>query len=259
MALCKRAQRGDVAARNRLVETSLGMLWGMVRAVRLARGMALEDLVGAGAIGLMKAIEKFDPRRGVKFTSYAAYWVRSKIDHELTTWRFGKTSDWHRRAVKDEYLAGLERGETEEQAVAGARSAGGLHCRPEIVRQIIAALTHHEVSLEKRVYQDGIRVSMVECLPSSDPGPLRALLDDEQQRRVRRVLFRFRATLTPIQVQILDRRILGDEETLQEVGEDQGCSRENIRQHEVKLRTRLRAELTRAGLGPEASALPLAS
>jgi len=81
-ALARRIKKGDTEARNNLVEANLKFVIAIVRAYQ-DRGMPLEDLVSAGNIGLIKAADRFDETRGVKFISYAVWWIRQSVLYTL--------------------------------------------------------------------------------------------------------------------------------------------------------------------------------
>jgi RNA polymerase primary sigma factor len=76
--LARRIQRGDPAAKDELVIANLGLVRALARRYR-GSGMPFEDLVQEGSVGLIRAAEKFDHRRGVKFSTYAAWWIRGAM------------------------------------------------------------------------------------------------------------------------------------------------------------------------------------
>ena len=80
--LAARIANGDREARNRLVQANLGLV-GTIAREFLGRGLAFEDLVAEGNLGLIRAAEEFDPRFGTRFSTYAAYWIRQAIRHAL--------------------------------------------------------------------------------------------------------------------------------------------------------------------------------
>jgi RNA polymerase nonessential primary-like sigma factor len=82
--LANSIRNGDVAARRRLIEHHLGLVVAMARRYR-ERGLPLLDLIEEGNIGLMTAIEKFDPERGYRFSTYAKWWIRQSIELALMT------------------------------------------------------------------------------------------------------------------------------------------------------------------------------
>jgi RNA polymerase primary sigma factor len=78
VALAKRIERGDLEARDQMIERNLGLVHALARTYR-GRSVPFEDLVQEGTIGLMKAVERFDHRREVKFSTYAVWWIRRSI------------------------------------------------------------------------------------------------------------------------------------------------------------------------------------
>ncbi len=82
--LAEAVQCGDVAARDHLVRANLGLVVDMARR-HVGKGLDLEDLIAEGNLGLMRAVELFDPDRGVRFSTYASYWVKEAIRHALLT------------------------------------------------------------------------------------------------------------------------------------------------------------------------------
>ncbi|MHB8472386.1 MAG: RNA polymerase sigma factor RpoS [Gammaproteobacteria bacterium] len=78
----RRAQRGDEAARNRMIESNLRLVVKISRRY-MNRGLPLLDLVEEGNLGLIHAVEKFDPERGFRFSTYATWWIRQTIERAL--------------------------------------------------------------------------------------------------------------------------------------------------------------------------------
>src|SRR5262249_20697802 len=80
--LAKRIEQGDVAAARRMVESNLRLVVAVARA-HAYRGVPLLDLIQEGTIGLIRAAERFDWRRGTKFSTYAMWWIRQSIDRAV--------------------------------------------------------------------------------------------------------------------------------------------------------------------------------
>src|SRR5205823_12079025 len=82
-ALAEAIARGDRDARARMIQANLRLVVKIAREY-LGRGMSLDDLVGEGNLGLIRATEEFDPRFGTRFSTYASYWIKQAIRHALT-------------------------------------------------------------------------------------------------------------------------------------------------------------------------------
>src|SRR5207237_6276491 len=76
--LAKRIERGDLAAKREMIERNLRLVRSLAQKYR-GRGADYDDLVQEGSIGLVRAVEKFDHRRGLKFSTYAVWWIRRSL------------------------------------------------------------------------------------------------------------------------------------------------------------------------------------
>src|SRR4051812_15360934 len=81
--LAEAISRGDRDARSRLIQANLRLVVKIARDY-VGRGMGLEDLIGEGNLGLIRAAEEYDPRFGTRFSTYASYWIKQAIRHALT-------------------------------------------------------------------------------------------------------------------------------------------------------------------------------
>ena len=84
--LARRIERGDAAAKEEMIARNLGLVWSLA-AVYRGPGVAFDDLVQEGTVGLMRAVERFDHRRGLRFSTYAAWWIRRALTDALDSAR----------------------------------------------------------------------------------------------------------------------------------------------------------------------------
>lgn len=244
--LCRRAQVGDRAARDRLVVGSMGLVhWIAKRYIKSAPGLELDDLASEGVLGLLIAIEKFDPDRGFAFTTYAKTWVEQRIRAANAADRGLKPSDTGRSVFRRDVLALVKDGQSRETAIETV--AAKTRAKVETVRGIVEAFERkrpRSLDAPLRSDSDGTFADVL----AADTIDLDLAIDSAiRDVKVRQLVDRFSAKLTARDRAILDRRILrsdGDESTLGEIGRDFSVSRERIRQLEVVLRQKLRDVLT---------------
>ncbi len=242
--LARRVRAGDEAAKRRLIEANLRFVVQMARRY-LNRGLPLPDLIEEGNLGLIRAVEKFEPDRGVRFATYAAWWIRHAIVRALAN-----QARMIRLPVHVEMLLG--RYVKEQQRLTQ------LLGRPPTVAELAAALGTTEeqveeleeirqppVSLEMPLGEQG-RVADVVADPTADPA---AALT---------ALFQQRADLVSVLDDLAanERRVLrrrfgleGDEpRTLEAIGRELGLTRERVRQIESAALRKLRALLGARGV-----------
>jgi RNA polymerase primary sigma factor len=114
--LAKRIERGDLAAKREMIERNLRLVFSVARPYR-GRGVSFEDLVQEGTVGLVRAVEKFDHRRGLKFSTYAVWWIRRSLMNALGA---GRTIRIPRSAGQQ--IAAIGRAETELQRLEHGRA-----------------------------------------------------------------------------------------------------------------------------------------
>ncbi|MFO0587115.1 MAG: RNA polymerase factor sigma-32 [Polyangiaceae bacterium] len=205
------------------------------------------DLIQEGNIGLMQAVKRYDPYRGVKLSSYAAWWIRAYIlRFILNNWRLVKlgTTQAQRKLFfnLNKEKAKLAAMGIEPEAAEIAKRLG---VEEKEVIDMDRRLSSGEASLDAPVGDsDGRAVSRLDMMPSMSSGPDVAFEQEEMGQLVKERLQEFRKTLKGKDVIIFDKRMAADEPlTLQELGDEFGISRERVRQLEARLTHKLRIYL----------------
>jgi RNA polymerase sigma-32 factor len=209
------------------------------------------DLVQEGNIGLMQAVKRYDPYRGVKLSSYAAWWIRAYIlRFILNNWRLVKLGTTQ---AQRKLFFNLRKKRSELQAMGidptNEEIAKQLNVPVGDVAEMDVRLAQSEKSLDAPVGDsDGRSIAKVDMMPSVGAGPETQMADNELQALVKDKLAEFRGTLVGKEkdLAIFDLRLVADDPlTLQDLGDRFGISRERVRQLEQRLLGRLRDYLKR--------------
>jgi len=243
----------DPALAARLVTANLRLVVKIAYEYRRAYKNIM-DLVQEGNIGLMQAVKRYDPYRGVKLSSYAAWWIRAYIlRFILNNWRLVKlgTTQAQRKLF---FNLRKKRAELEAMGIepSHAEIAKSLNVPESDVAEMDVRLGSNEKSLDAPVGDaDGRSISKIDMMPSAGMGPEAMMADEEIQSMLKAKLAEFRRGLEgkDKDIAIFDKRLVSDEPlTLQELGDQFGISRERVRQLEQRLLQRLRDYL-RAEMG----------
>ncbi len=209
------------------------------------------DLVQEGNIGLMQAVKRYDPYRGVKLSSYAAWWIRAYIlRFILNNWRLVKLGTTQ---AQRKLFFNLRKKRAELQAMGidptNAEIAKALEVPESDVAEMDVRLAQSEKSLDAPVGDaDGRAIAKVDMMPATAAGPETMMADEELQALLKDKLAEFRKTLAgkDKDMAIFDLRLVADDPlTLQDLGDRFGISRERVRQLEQRLLARLRDYLKR--------------
>ena len=248
VTLAGRVASGDRDAERRMIEANLRLVVKIARRY-VNRGLPLMDLIEEGNLGLMRAVSKFLPEKGCRFSTYATWWIRQGIVRALAN-----QARLIRLPVHMELLLGKYARTKKEltQRLGRVPSLGEIAEAMELpVEQLreLEEIAHPPVSLETPVGKDGRGVlgDVVKASPKESPGQIEAFL------RERPGLMALLGDLSPTERTVLELRFgLTDEEplTLEAIGERMGLTRERIRQIEDSALKKLRAQFEARGVGP---------
>lgn len=242
---------GDVQAAARLVTANLRLVVKIAYEYRRAyRNMM--DLIQEGNIGLMQAVKRYDPYRGVKLSSYAAWWIRAyMLRFLLNNWRLVKigTTQAQRKLF---FNLSKEKARLSAMGVEPTHEeiARRLNVEEAEVIEMDRRLARADASLDAPVGDsDESTTTRLDLLPALGEQPDQIAEHAQLQEVLLEKLREFRKTLTGKDVAIFDKRLVADEPlTLQELGNEFGVSRERVRQLEARLTGRLR-EFLKDALG----------
>jgi RNA polymerase sigma-32 factor len=236
-------QDSDSAAR--LVTANLRLVVKIAYEYRRAYKNIM-DLIQEGNIGLMQAVKRYDPYRGVKLSSYAAWWIRAYIlRFILNNWRLVKLGTTQ---AQRKLFFNLRKKRAELQAMGvdptDAEIAKQLNVPESEVAEMDVRLQASEKSLDAPIGDgEGRATAKIDTMPSLVEGPEALMAGSELQGLLQEKLAAFRETLAgkDKELAIFDERLVSDEPlTLQELGDRFGISRERVRQLEQRLTGRLR-------------------
>jgi RNA polymerase sigma-32 factor len=252
-------QTHELAPARKLITANLRLVVKIAQEYRRAHRNLL-DLIQEGNVGLIQAVQRYDPFRGVKLSTYAAWWIRAYIlKFILANWRIVRigTTQAQRRLF---FNLRRERERMEKMGIEtdSRRLAAALDVSETDVVEMERRLAASEMSLDAPVRAEGLTGRTQGDLVPASPGtrPDLQVENGEFQELLRVKLERFGAGLHDRELQIFHRRLLADQpSTLEQIGADHGVSRERARQIEERLKKKLRLFLE-AELGDSLGDLP---
>ena len=242
---------GDVEAARQLVLSHLRLVVSIARGY-LGYGLPHADLIQEGNIGLMKAVKRFDPARGVRLVSFAMHWIKAEIhEYILKNWRLVKVATtkaqrklfFNLRSLKGEYEGTTTLGGTQAAEVATR-----LGVRAEDVVEMETRLSGRDLALEGNPDDGDDAFAPIDYLADSRYEPTRMLENKAQARLENEGLHAALATLDPRSRRIVEARWLpeGEAATLHDLAAEFGVSAERIRQIEAKALQQMRGALAPA-------------
>jgi RNA polymerase sigma-32 factor len=248
-ALARRFLQGDMQAGHQLVTSNLRFVVKVSYEYR-SYGIKMSDLIQEANIGLMKAVQKFDPDKGIRLISYAVWWIRAYIqNYILKNWSLVKlgTTQAQRRLFFSlaRTRRELERlGSGDAQHIVDAEEiAQKLGVKATEVREMEQRMGGRDLSLDAPMGEEGDATHM-DFVESESASQVDEVADRQQAQLTRERIKLALARLDPRERFIIEHRVMGDAEmTLSELGEHFGFSRERARQLEIRAKDKLKLEL----------------
>ena len=238
---------GDLNAARELVVSHLRVVVAMSRGY-LGYGLAQADLIQEGNIGLMKAVKRFDPERGVRLVSFAVHWIRAEMhEYILRNWRIVKVATTKAQRKLFFNLRSLKQSFNSlgfEDVKTVARQLG---VKPEEVVEMETRLTGKDIAIEHTGDDEDEKFSPISYLAAENAEPGRILEHEESARIQGRGLEQAIASLDARSRRIVEARWLNEKEpsTLHDLAAEFGVSAERIRQIEVKALARMKGVIAR--------------
>lgn len=244
--------RQDRAAGEQLVRANLRYVVAIALTYR-RYGLRVSELIAEGNVGVVTALRKFDPDKGTRFVTYAAYWIRAFIlNYVIRSWSLVGSGSGPLRS-KLFFRLRRERARianlVSEREEAMEQLAGQLGTTVEKLTPMMQRLDSRDVSLDQKAFADSEHTRL-DLLESTDAGQDEVFETRERERLLGGRVADALATLDARERFIVEQRMLADEElSLAEIGRRLGVSRERARQLEARAKMKLRRSL--ADLEPE--------
>jgi RNA polymerase sigma-32 factor len=236
----------DLDAARQLVLSHLRLVVAVSRNY-LGYGLPQADLIQEGNVGLMKAVRRFDPERGVRLVSFALHWIKAEIhEYILRNWRLVKIATTKAQRKLFFNLRSMKTGLGSLSRKEAASIARELGVKPEEVFEMETRLSGQDVALEPQPGEEGESLAPIGYLTDADAEPVQLLERAETARNRSDGLRRALTTLDSRSRDVIEARWLRDKDdqaTLQELADQYGVSAERIRQIESKALRTMRGQM----------------
>ena len=241
----KLRQDNDLDAARKLVLSHLRVVVAIARGY-LGYGLPQADLIQEGNIGLMKAVKRFDPERGVRLVSFAIHWIKAEI-HEfiVRNWRLVKIATTKSQRKLFFNLRSLKEGHDSLNREEIDRIAKSLNVKPEEVSEMETRLYGRDIALEP-VNEEDEGIAPIAYLADENAEPTQLLETRQQEKLLGDGLASALASLDERSRRIIEARWLAESEsaTLHELAAEFNVSAERIRQLEQKAMQKMRSSMT---------------
>jgi RNA polymerase sigma-32 factor len=236
-------EQQDLDAARQLVLSHLRLVVSVARHY-LGYGLPQADLIQEGNIGLMKAVKRFDPDRGVRLVSFALHWIKAEIhEYILRNWRLVKVATTKAQRKLFFNLRSMRQGLGTLSAAETDSIARDLGVKPEEVREMETRMSGQDIGLDPTVDDGEESFSPIAYLASPEESPVEVLVNEQTERLQHEGLATALDSLDERSRRIIESRWLNNEEpaTLHELAAEYGVSAERIRQIEAKAMQKMRA------------------
>jgi RNA polymerase sigma-32 factor len=233
----------DVNAAGQLVLSHLRLVVSIARGY-LGYGLPHSDLIQEGNVGLMKAVKRFDPNRGVRLVSFAVHWIRAEMhEHILRNWRVVKVATTKAQRKLFFNLRSMKKGHGAMTRAETEAMASELRVKPSDVAEMEMRLGGQDISLEPVGEDDDESFGPISYLSNAEEEPGRILEHEEDERLRTEGLSNALKSLDQRSRRIIEARWLREDDsaTLHELADEFGVSAERIRQIEAQAMKKMRA------------------